>query len=176
MIFIETNLLKYLILFVPQQILNCCVPRIISCLIFQLLGGRRYYHLLVFSPFAQRRQWHPTPVGKPHGWRSLVGCRLWGRAESDTTEATQQQRQPFCFFPTLPCVPCINLLSLYSLQQFLGLLGCYLSFNYSGVSFQSAFYNEIFGLILLHSSTASQLTTTLLILSDPATPQIAPDL
>ena len=24
-----------------------------------------------------RRQWHPTPVlspGKPHGWRSLVGC------------------------------------------------------------------------------------------------------
>ena len=28
-----------------------------------------------------RRQWHPTPVlfpGKPHGQRSLVGCRLWG--------------------------------------------------------------------------------------------------
>ena len=28
------------------------------------------------------------------GWRSLVGCRLRGRTESDTTEATlQQQRQ-----------------------------------------------------------------------------------
>ena len=29
-----------------------------------------------------RRQWHPTPVlllGKSHGWRSLVGCNLWGR-------------------------------------------------------------------------------------------------
>jgi len=29
-----------------------------------------------------RRQWHPTPVllpGKSHGWRSLVGCSLWGR-------------------------------------------------------------------------------------------------
>ena len=30
-------------------------------------------------------------------WRipgtSLVGCRLWGRTESDTTEATQQQQQ-----------------------------------------------------------------------------------
>ena len=29
-----------------------------------------------------RRQWHPTPVllpGKPHGWRSLVGCSPWGR-------------------------------------------------------------------------------------------------
>ena len=25
--------------------------------------------------------------------RSLVGCRLWSRTESDTTEATQQQQQ-----------------------------------------------------------------------------------
>ena len=34
-------------------------------------------------------RWHPTPVllpGKSHGWRSLVGCSLWGRQESDTTE------------------------------------------------------------------------------------------
>ena len=33
--------------------------------------------------------WHPTPVllpGKSHGRRSLVGCRPWGREESDTTE------------------------------------------------------------------------------------------
>ena len=27
------------------------------------------------------------------GTGSLVGCRLWGRAESDTTEATEQQKQ-----------------------------------------------------------------------------------
>ena len=36
-----------------------------------------------------RRQWHPTPVllpGKSHGWRSLEGCRPWGRWGSDTTE------------------------------------------------------------------------------------------
>ena len=26
--------------------------------------------------------------GRSHGWRSLVGCRLWGRTESDTTEVT----------------------------------------------------------------------------------------
>ena len=41
------------------------------------------------SIYIQRRQWHPTPVllpGKSHGWRSLVGCSLWGRKESDTTE------------------------------------------------------------------------------------------
>ena len=25
---------------------------------------------------------------KSQGWGSLVGCRLWGRTESDTTEAT----------------------------------------------------------------------------------------
>ena len=24
--------------------------------------------------------------GESQGWRSLVGCRLWGRKESDTTE------------------------------------------------------------------------------------------
>ena len=32
-----------------------------------------------------------TPVflpGKSQGWGSLVGCRLWGRTESDTTEVT----------------------------------------------------------------------------------------
>ena len=27
------------------------------------------------------------------GMGSLVGCRLWGRTESDTAEATQQQQQ-----------------------------------------------------------------------------------
>ena len=31
--------------------------------------------------------------GEPQGRGSLVGCRLWGRTESDTTEATQQQQQ-----------------------------------------------------------------------------------
>ena len=37
-----------------------------------------------------------TPVflpGESQGQRSLVGCRLWGRTESDTTEATQQEQQ-----------------------------------------------------------------------------------
>ena len=37
-----------------------------------------------------------TPVflpGESQGRGSLVGCRLWGRTESDTTEATQQQQQ-----------------------------------------------------------------------------------
>ena len=29
------------------------------------------------------------------GMGSLVGCRLWGRTESDTTKATQQQQQQY---------------------------------------------------------------------------------
>ena len=43
-----------------------------------------------------RREWLSIPVflpGESHGQRSLVGCRLWDRTESDTTEATQQQQQ-----------------------------------------------------------------------------------
>ena len=38
-----------------------------------------------------RRKWQPTPVfllGESQGWGSLVGCRLWGRTESDTIEVT----------------------------------------------------------------------------------------
>ena len=38
-----------------------------------------------------RRKWQPTPVflpGESQGRGSLVGCRLWGRTESDTTELT----------------------------------------------------------------------------------------
>ena len=42
-----------------------------------------------------RRKWQPTPVflpGESQGQRSLVGCCLWGRTESGTTEAPQQQQ------------------------------------------------------------------------------------
>ena len=38
-----------------------------------------------------RRKWQPSPVflpGESRGQGSLVGCRLWGRTESDKTEAT----------------------------------------------------------------------------------------
>ena len=41
--------------------------------------------------FMHWRKWQPTPVflpGESQGWGSLVGCRLWGRTESDVTEAT----------------------------------------------------------------------------------------
>ena len=44
-----------------------------------------------FTLMHWRRKWQPTPVflpGESQGWGSLVGCHLWGRAESDTTEET----------------------------------------------------------------------------------------
>ena len=47
--------------------------------------------LSLFTFMYWRRQWQPTPVflpGESQGRGSLVGCRLWGRTESDTTEAT----------------------------------------------------------------------------------------
>ena len=47
--------------------------------------------LSLFSFTHWRRKWQPTPVILPResqGRRSLVGCHLWGRTESNTTEAT----------------------------------------------------------------------------------------
>ena len=38
-----------------------------------------------------RRKWQPTPVflpGESQGRGSLLGCRLWGLTELDTTEVT----------------------------------------------------------------------------------------
>ena len=44
-----------------------------------------------FHFHALGKEMEPTPVflpGESQGWGSLVGCCLWGRTESDTTEAT----------------------------------------------------------------------------------------
>ena len=67
----------------------------------QSMGSLRVGHdwatsLSLFTFMHWRRKWQPTPVilpGESQGWGSLVGCRLWGRTESDTTEAMQQQQQ-----------------------------------------------------------------------------------
>jgi len=47
--------------------------------------------LSLFTFMHWRRKWQPTPVsllGESQGQGSLVGCRLWGRTELDTTEVT----------------------------------------------------------------------------------------
>ena len=51
----------------------------------------RLVEAMVFPVVVYRRHWRPTPVllpEKSHGWRSLVGCCLWGGTELDTTEVT----------------------------------------------------------------------------------------
>ena len=66
----------------------------------QSMGSLRVGHdwttlLSLFTFMHWRRKWQPTPVflpGESQRWGSLVGCRLWGRTESDTTEVTQQQQ------------------------------------------------------------------------------------
>ena len=50
--------------------------------------------LSLFTFIGWRRKWQPTPVfllGESQGRGSLLGCRLWGGTELDTTEVTQQQ-------------------------------------------------------------------------------------
>ena len=67
----------------------------------QSMGSLRVGHDWATSPslftfMHWKRKWQPTPVflpGESQGQGSLVGCRLRGRAESDTTEATWQQQQ-----------------------------------------------------------------------------------
>ena len=62
----------------------------------QSMGSLRVGHdwatsLSFFTLMHWRRKWQPTPVFLPvdsQGRGSLVGCRLWGRTESDTTDAT----------------------------------------------------------------------------------------
>ena len=62
----------------------------------QSMGSLRVGHdwatsLSLFTFMRRRRKWQPTPVflpGESQGWGSLVGCRLWGLTELDTTEVT----------------------------------------------------------------------------------------
>ena len=62
----------------------------------QSMGSLRVQHdwatsLSLFTFMHWRRKWQPTPVflpGESQGWGSLVGCRLWGHTESNTTEVT----------------------------------------------------------------------------------------
>ena len=55
------------------------------------VGQDRATSLSLFTFMHWRRKWQPTPVflpGESQGWGSLVGHRLWGRTELDTTEVT----------------------------------------------------------------------------------------
>ena len=68
--------------------LLCGAPLVLRCIRWALKEDEslsRQVH------YMRRRHWQPTPVflpGESWGRGSLMGCRLWGCAESDTAEAT----------------------------------------------------------------------------------------
>ena len=65
----------------PSNHLILCHPLLLLPSIFPSIG--------IFSN--ESALWQPTPVlllGESQGWESLVGGRLWGHTELDTTEAT----------------------------------------------------------------------------------------
>ena len=84
----------------------------------QSMGSWRVGHdwatsLSLFAFMHWRRKWQPTPAflpGESQGWGSLVGCRLWGGTEPDTTEATsqEQQRSFGSFAPPLSGLYCLQ--------------------------------------------------------------------
>ena len=63
----------------------------------QSMGSHRVRHdwgtsLSLFTFMYWRRKWQCSCLENPRDGGSLVGCRLWGRTESDMTEVTQQHR------------------------------------------------------------------------------------
>ena len=67
-----------------------CIPRVLAATFQEV----RLFSVLVSSPQRRSRAFLFVSGGKlflpgeSQGWGSLVGCRLWGHTELDTTEAT----------------------------------------------------------------------------------------
>ena len=89
----------------------------------QSMGSLRVGHdwvtsLSLFTFMPWRRKWQPTPVflpGESQWLGSLVGCRLWGRTESDITEATwqrQQQQGIILYVYVCMCVSCVSVFNI----------------------------------------------------------------
>ena len=130
----------------------------------QSMGSRRVGHdratsLSFFTFMHWRRKWQPTPVflpGEPQGRGSLVGCRLWGRTESDTTEATQQQQVVLASlsYPESFQTPAVNTFAQthgYSINRILR--DHDFSFQASGSSLRRISYNGFFSLLSLYLCT-----------------------
>ena len=98
---LQARILEWLALFSSRGSFQTRDPICASCV--SCIGRQVLYHQhhcdspnlkYLLSESLQKRLpvpdlWQPIPVllsGKSHGWRSLVGCSLWGREEWDMTE------------------------------------------------------------------------------------------
>ena len=75
----------------PRQKRSVCSPCLLLKARNNLFERSQRTSLSLFPFMHWRRKWQPTPVflpGESQGRGSLVGCRLWGHTESDTTEVT----------------------------------------------------------------------------------------
>ena len=105
----------------------------------QFMGSLRVRHdwatsLSLFTFLHWRRKWQPTPVflpGESQGRGSLAGCRLWGRTESDRTEATlQQQQQQHCMGDLIISTLCwLKLLSFFLIDSYVKTMKLKMWFN-----------------------------------------------
>ena len=92
----STLICKFLVGAPHSSTLAWKIPRTEEPGRLQSMASRRVRHdwatsFSLFTFLHWRRKWQPTPVFLPGEFRgsgSPVGCHLWGRTESDTTEAT----------------------------------------------------------------------------------------
>ena len=82
---------------VHKSVLNVCVSTAVL---------KKFINIILLESISEKAiaPQSSTFAWKIHGWGNLVGCRLWGRIELDTTEATQQQQQQQHLLPTFSYV------------------------------------------------------------------------
>ena len=88
-----------------------------NCLSILLIFQNQF---LLLSVFSWKSKWQPTPVflpGESQGWGAWWAA-VYGVAQSDTTEVTQQQKQEFSPFSTpsismLVLLPSLHLICTY---------------------------------------------------------------
>ena len=86
--------------------------------------------LSLFTFMHWRGKWQPTPVflpGEFQGWGTLVGCRLWSRIESDTTEQLSSSYLRTLLLQTCPLDKgYLNYADVFFFYSFSFWLGCLL--------------------------------------------------
>ena len=120
----------------------------------QSMGSLRVGHnwatsLSLFTFMHWRREWQPTPVflpGESQGWASQVGCRLWGRIDSDRLKRLSssssieiarefQKTIFFCFTDYAKAFDCVDHNKLRKILKQIGIpdhLTCFLRNLYAG--------------------------------------------